>query len=232
MNKLARSYNWLIYQLIDPALRERVRRHATGSLVDIGCGDKPYLDMTAPHVTEHVGVDHEASTHDRRNFDMVGTAYAIPVPAQRFDTVLCTDVLEHLEEPGAALKEAHRVLKPGGYALYTVPLYWHLHEEPRDFYRYTCHGLAYLFKSAGFEVVEIVPLSGFIATFSQELVYYLYRFRIHWINPLWWIIPIAGTGIQALAYLLNKVDKSYAYTIEYLIVARKPADGGGAHKGP
>jgi ubiquinone/menaquinone biosynthesis C-methylase UbiE len=224
MNKLARSHNWLIYRLIDPALRERVRRYAKGSLVDIGCGDKPYVDMTAPHVTEHVGVDHEASPHDRTHFDLVGTAYAIPTPAQRFDTVLCTDVLEHLEEPGTALKEAHRVLKAGGYAIYTVPLFWHLHEEPRDFYRYTRHGLAYLFGGAGFDVVEIVPLSGFIATFSQELVYYLYRFRIHWINPLWWIIPVVGAVVQALAFLLNKIDRSYAYTIEYLIVARKPVD--------
>ena len=223
MNKLSRSHNWLIYRLIDPALRQRLAQYATGSLIDIGCGDKPYAEMAAPYVSEHVGLDHAESLHDRTRVDLTGTACAIPAPADRFETVLCTDVLEHLEEPGAALAEAFRVLKPGGYAIYTVPLFWHLHEEPRDFYRYTRHGLKYLFEKADFGVIEIVPLSGFVATFSQELVYFLYRFRGRPINPLWWIIPPVGTVIQAVAYALNKIDRSYAFTIEYLIVAHKPA---------
>ena len=222
MNKLSRSHNWLIYRLIDPALQRRLAQYATGSLIDIGCGDKPYLEMAAPYVSEHVGLDHEASLHDRTQIDLVGTAYTIPAPAQRYATVLCTDVLEHLEEPGAALAEAFRVLKPGGYAIYTVPLFWHLHEEPRDFYRYTRHGLKYLFEKVDFEIIEILPLSGFIATFSQELVYFLYGLRGRRINPLWWIIPVLGAAIQATAYALNKIDRSHAFTIEYLIVARKP----------
>lgn len=223
MNKLSRPYNWLIFKIIDPALEQRLRRYATGVLLDIGCGDKPYLDMAAPYVSEHVGLDHEETLHDRRQTDLDGTAYRIPSLDHHYNTVLCTDVLEHLEEPGAALAEAHRVLKPGGYAIYTVPLFWHLHEEPRDFYRYTKHGLRYLFKKVGFEIVEIVPLSGFIVTFSLELVYFLYRFRGQSrINPLWWIIPLLGTAIQRLAFLINKVDRSYGFSVEYLIVARKP----------
>ena len=183
---------------------------------------KPYKEIAAPYVDEHIGIDHEISPHPSDNVDLTGTAYKIPAEEGDFDTALCTDVLEHLEEPSEAIAETYRALKKGGYAIYTVPLFWHLHEEPRDFYRYTSHGLKYLFEKNGFEVVEIIPLCGFIVTFSQELLYYLQRFRRGgWPNPLWWLIPPLGHIIQAFAYLLNKVDRSRQFTAEYLIVARK-----------
>ncbi len=57
--------------------------------------------------------------HDKFKIDLFGTAYDIPVKDEHFDTVLCTAVLEHLEEPDKAIKEANRVLKRGGiYHLY------------------------------------------------------------------------------------------------------------------
>jgi SAM-dependent methyltransferase len=224
---LASSHNHLIYRLIDPNVRCRLRRHARGRLLDIGCGDQPYRAMAAPWIDEYVGLDHIGTRHDLCRADLVGTAYEIPVPDQSFDTVLCTDVLEHLEEPAAAVAEACRVLKPGGFAIYTVPLFWHLHEEPRDFYRYTKYGLDHLFRKAGFEIVEITALSGFCATFAQELVYFLYGFRRGGpVNPLWWLVPVIGAVIQTLGLLLNKIDRSTAFTVEYIAVARKPeADG-------
>ncbi len=226
MFKLAKSHNWLIYKLINPELEKRLRQYASGRMLDIGCGEMPYKEMAAPYVKEHVGLDHEASQHDTGNAALIGTAYEIPAEDSTFDTVLCTDVLEHLEEPSEALAETCRVLKPGAYAIYTVPLFWHIHEAPRDFYRYTRHGLTYLFEKNGFEVIEIKALSGFCATFAQELVYFLYRFRgRRWINPLWWIIPPISFVIQRLAYLINQVDRSEDFSVEYLAVARKKGAG-------
>lgn len=97
----------------------------------------------------------------------------------------------------------------GGYVIYTVPLFWHLHEEPRDFYRYTKYGLKYLFEKNGFDIIEIKPLAGFWVTFGQEFVYYLYRFRREGIvNPLWWLIPLTGLLIQGCAYMLDRFDKA------------------------
>ena len=216
------SYSWLIHAVVKPVLRDNLRQYAKGRLIDIGCGVKPYKEIVAPYVDEHIGIDHENSPHPSDNVDLTGTAYKIPVEDGDFDTALCTYVLEHLEEPSDAIAETYRVLTKGGYAIYTVLLFWHLHEEPRDFYRYTCHGLQYLFEKNGFEVVEIIPLCGFIVTFSQELLYFLQYFRRGgWLNPLWWLIPLLGQIIQAFAYLLNKVDRSKKFTAEYLIVARK-----------
>jgi len=69
------------------------------------------------------------------------------------------------------------VLKRGGFALYSVPFIWHLHEEPRDFFRFTKYGLAHLFTKVGFEVVELRALSGFWVTFGALLSYNLARFN-------------------------------------------------------
>jgi SAM-dependent methyltransferase len=203
------SKNWLIYKIHDELLSQNIKKYTQGRLLDIGCGDKQYKEMINPFVTEHIGLDHEETLHDKANIDLFGTAYNVPIDDNYFDTDLCTAVLEHLEEPDKAIKEAYRVLKSGGYAIYTVPLFWLLHEEPRDFYRYTKYGLKYLFEKNGFRIVEINALSGFWVTFGQELVYYLWRLRYGGkLNPLWWLVPLAGVPIQVICYLLNKIDHS------------------------
>ena len=213
--------NLLVNRIGDRALAEAVAAHARGRLIDIGCGVKPYRAMVAPYVSEHVGVDHVDTQHDASNVDLFGTAYGIPAEDASFDTGLCTAVLEHLEEPEAALRECFRVLRPGGIAIYTVPFIWHLHEEPRDFFRYSKYGLRYLFEKVGFEVVELRALSGFWVTFGQLFVYNLYRFNR---GPLRWlrVVDALGLLVQGGAYALDKVDRSEQWTWMYLVVARKP----------
>jgi len=221
MRKLL-TKNWLIYKIADKALSEAIQKYSRGKLLDIGCGEKPYENIAKRYITEHIGLDLENTLHDKSKIDLFGTAYGIPAEDEHFDSILCTAVLEHLEEPDKAIKEAKRVLKKGGYAIYTVPLFWHLHEEPRDFYRFTKYGLKYLFEKNGFEIVELKPLSGFWVTFGQELVYYLYRFRKGGkLNPFWWIIPVIGMFIQEICYLLNKINHSEEFTWMYLVVALK-----------
>ena len=212
--------NILINSIHDRELKSSASRHLKGKLVDIGCGTKPYKDLLSTYIQEHIGVDHESTLHDKSNIDLIGTAYQIPVEDASFDSALCTAVLEHLEEPEFALKECYRVLKTGSIAIYSVPFIWHLHEEPRDFYRYSKYGLKYLFEKTGFEIVELKALSGFWVTFGQLLVYNLYRFNrslLRWIR----LIDAMGLLIQAFSYLLDKIDKTEQWTWMYLVVVKK-----------
>jgi len=213
--------NCLINKIHDKALKNTVEQYAKGRLIDIGCGTKPYKVLLAPYITEHVGVDHQDTLHDKSNIDRFGTAYNIPAKDSEFDCALCTAVLEHLEEPKLALKECCRVLKRGGIAVYSVPFIWHLHEEPRDFFRYSKYGLKYLFEKTGFEIIEIKALSGFWVTFGQLFVYNIYRFNR---GPLRYIpiIPALGLVIQAISYILDRIDKTEQWTWMYMVVARKP----------
>ena len=212
--------NWLVHRIMDRHLGRAAAAYARGRLLDVGCGEKPYRSLFAPFVTEHVGLDHEDTLHARHAIDLYGFADAIPADAVSFDCILCTAVLEHVEEPARVVAEMHRVLRPGGVVFLTAPLFWHIHEAPRDFYRYTEYGLRYLFKKAGFEIQEIVPLSGFVVTFGQELVYFLHQ---TWLGRrLRPICVLLGSLIQTAAFLLGKVDPTHDFTWMYLVVARKP----------
>lgn len=212
--------NLLVYHFHDRALKIAAENFASGRLIDIGCGTKPYQAIFSPYVTEHVGLDREQPFNNKAKPDLIGTAYEIPVSNEAFDTALSTAALEHLAEPELALRECHRVLKSDGIAIYTVPLIWQVHAAPWDFYRFTNYGLRYLFEKCGFEVVEIKALSGFWVTFGQLFVYYLYRFNR---GPLRFIplIPLTGLLIQLVAYILDTLDKAEDWTWMYLVVAKK-----------
>jgi SAM-dependent methyltransferase len=213
-------HNWLVHRIVFDNVSKALSLYGKGRLLDIGCGTKPYKDLIAPIVNEHIGLDHHETLHDKSDIDLFGTAYRIPKGNASFDCALCTAVLEHLEEPEAALRECYRVLKPNGVAIYSVPFIWHLHEEPRDFFRFSKYGLKYLFEKVGFEILELKALSGFWITFGQLFVYNIYRFHR---GPLRFvpIIPLVALVIQGLSYLLDRVDRTEQWTWMYLVVAKK-----------
>jgi SAM-dependent methyltransferase len=217
--------NWLIYRIHDRELGRMARQYFRGKLLDIGCGTKPYRKMMSGIVDQHVGVDHRACRHDQSKVDLFGTAYEVPAEAGVFDSALCTSVLEHLEEPERAIAECHRLLKPGGIAIYSMPFIWHLHEEPRDFYRYTKYGLAHLFEKAGFEVVEIKALSGFFTTFGTLLAYYVMRLNrgvLRWTG----LVPFMAFAFQLAAWALDSISRDERYTWMYMIAVRRRAEEG------
>jgi ubiquinone/menaquinone biosynthesis C-methylase UbiE len=101
--------NILVQLIVQRHLLETVSKYCKGSLIDIGCGTKPYKELLAPYITDHIGLDHTHTLHEQSNIDLFGTAYNIPVGDNSFESALCTAVLEHLEEPEQALKECHHL---------------------------------------------------------------------------------------------------------------------------
>ncbi len=205
-------------------IRAHAEKYFKGRLLDIGCGSKRKLDLVGDLVEEYLGLDHADTKHDTSKVDIFGTAWDIPVPDNSFDCVLSTSVLEHLEEPEMALRESLRVLRPGGHALYTVPFFWHLHEQPRDFFRYSRYGLRYLFEKVGYDIAELEPLSGFWLTIGSEWNYYLLAACPRTLRPLarLWVVlsNVLVPMIDALDTRLNA--RSREWTWMNLVVARKP----------
>lgn len=93
----------------------------------------------------------------------------LPVEDGRFDLVLCTQVMEHVLEPLATLREFHRVLRPGGRLWVSCPLFYEEHDKPYDFFRYTSFGLTRLLEEAGFVDLEMEWLEGYFGTLAYQL---------------------------------------------------------------
>jgi len=213
--------NFLVNRIFEENFLELANQFTRGKLIDIGCGAKPYKEMLSHLVTQHIGVDHQLTVHDKSNIDLFGTAYSIPADSGSFDSAICTAVLEHLEEPEQAIRECHRVLKQDGYAIYSVPFIWQLHEQPRDFFRYSKYGLEYLFKKVGFEVIEVRPLSGFAVTFIQLHLYVVNgKFNRGIIKKIG-IVRLYSYLMQRFGLFLNKHDNTKEWTWMYTIVAKK-----------
>src|ERR1043166_4437153 len=139
----------------------KLRDHATGLILDIGCGSKPYRCVFEGRVSGHVGIDVPTSLHPQGAVDAYSTALTLPFRAQSFDFVLCTEVLEHVSDPFAAMQEIGRVLKHGAKALVTTPFMYRVHEVPIDFFRYTAFAHRALAARAGLEIVLITTRGGY-----------------------------------------------------------------------
>jgi SAM-dependent methyltransferase len=130
----------------------------TGRLLDVGCGNKPYAPLL--RCTTHFGVDVPTSPHDHGRFDAVYDGRTLPFPDAAFDSILCTEVMEHAINPLGLAAEIGRVLRPGGHALVTAPYMIHTHESPHDYQRFTRYGMEQLARAGGLELVWVRPRGG------------------------------------------------------------------------
>ena len=138
-----------------------IRAHARGKLLDLGCGLVPYYGVYGDRVQGCVCVDWPATLHDNPHLDAhVDLNTGLPFRDAQFDTVLLSDVLEHIARPEPLMKEIARTLKPGGRVLVFVPFFYGLHEQPHDYYRYTEHALRRFCDVAGLAVEHLEPYGG------------------------------------------------------------------------
>jgi len=139
------------------------------SLLDVGCGDKPYASLFAA-ASPYVGFDVPGNDHA----DLTGSIEAIPAPDASFDAVLCLQVLEHVRDPAAAVRELHRVVKPGGSVLASTHGVFVYHPNPDDLWRWTHTGLERLFQDSGdWTSVAVSPGSGTTACVGMLAAHFL-----------------------------------------------------------
>ena len=192
-----------------------------GKLLDIGCGSKPYEGFFK--VDEYIGLDYnKEGANQNPNADAFYDGGKFPFKKGEFDHALATEVLEHVFEPDFFLQEIHRVLKPGGLCLLTVPFIWDEHEQPYDFGRYTSFGIRALLERNGFQVVEQKKTGNFITTLGQLLCTYLYyvlsRHRIVYRLSL----PLIFAPIQLVALVCAKIlPANDGFYLDNIVLCRK-----------
>lgn len=150
------------------------------SILDAGAGEQQYrgfcghLRYTAQDFAAYdghgSGVGLQTGSWDNGGLDLISDITAIPAPDNSFDTVMCTEVLEHVPDPLAALDELARLVCSGGRLIITAPMCSLTHFAPFHFstgfnrYFYEEH-----LPSRGFEIIELVPNGSWFEYLAQEL---------------------------------------------------------------
>lgn len=123
--------------VMNPARVDYFKKHLTtgANILDVGCGAGIVSNALAQHSFNVSGIDmsqaainaasNEAARRDLQCRFAVGSAYALPFPDGVFDGVVASDVLEHFSDLTLAIREIHRVLKPGGKLVFdTINRTW------------------------------------------------------------------------------------------------------------
>lgn len=156
-----------------------VRRQAhllQGDVLDFGGGEMPYRGFAEARSWRSLeyapslgGPDLNALARRSRlaRDHLFYDGHTIPLPDGAIDAVLATEVFEHLFNLEEILAELHRVLKPGGRLVATIPFAIYEHEVPHDFARYTSFAIRQRLERAGFAVERLEKLSGMLEVWLQ-----------------------------------------------------------------
>ena len=161
-----------VYRSLRPWLQER-----SGALLEVGCGAQPYRYLV-PDTCHYTGLDWEQA-EEHFNYRLPDTVYYdggdFPFEEGTFDHLFHTEVLEHVYQAGQFLVECHRVLRPSGTMLFTVPFQARYHYIPHDFFRYTPAALKRMLEEAGFRQIEIRPRGNDITVAAYKCMSVFYR---------------------------------------------------------
>jgi SAM-dependent methyltransferase len=172
-NPSLRSPTYAVREPLARWLREEAalarEREQRPRLLDVGCGIKPYEPFFAGAIAEYIGVDVANPAAE-----LEGTVEEIPVPDGSFELVLCTQTLEHVEDPSRAVRELRRVVAPGGRVLASTHGVQVYHPNPGDYWRWTHAGLERLFRENAFwSTVTVTPGSGTTACIGMLVSTYM-----------------------------------------------------------
>jgi SAM-dependent methyltransferase len=196
---------------------------AGARVLDAGAGEGRHKHHFARQ--RYAGVDLAVGdgAWDYSRLDAQADLAALPFAAGAFDAAIHIVTLEHLPEPGCALLELGRALKPGGLLLLAAPHEWEVHQAPHDYFRYTRYGLEYLLGKAGFEVVRMRAAGGYFRLLARRLLNGLQFFTggvrlLCFIPAALLLVPPA-----LLLPLVDFLDRDRNFTLGYICTARKSA---------
>jgi SAM-dependent methyltransferase len=186
MYGLEDSYWWFVgrHNLVLGFVRAVYGARADLTILDVGCGTGAMSRKLTPWGSV-VSADFSPlalSFSRKRNLDLLcaSDAMRLPFKENSFDLVVAMDILEHVKDDSAALREIYRVLKPGGRIIATVPAYqslWSGHDVAlMHFRRYVAREVGERFAAASLQTQKL----SYAMTFLYPVVW-LVR-RLFWRN--------------------------------------------------
>ncbi len=202
-------------------------RYTRGRLIDLGCGKVPLYGCYRSLVDEVTCVDWPQSVHSGGHLDLeADLSQPLPFADASFDTLILSDVLEHVPTPDALWSEMARLLAPGGHVLLNTPFLYGVHEAPHDYGRYTEFALRRFALQAGLEVPLLLPIGGTLHVLADLLAKHLAH------------LPAVGSALaSAVQGLVALLDRSRfgqrvsartgpRFPLGYFMVAHRPVVAG------
>jgi SAM-dependent methyltransferase len=215
-------HQWLAGSLLYRDFR-RAFAEVEGDVVDVGCGDGPYRPWLV-RARSYTGID---ITPGAAVNHLVTPGEPWPVPAESFDAAICTQVLEHVRDPGQVIDEIVRVTRPGGDVIISVPFIYPEHGAPLDFRRFSRFGITELLDGrlvgtrvhgqGGIGSSMAVLFLGWIehvtsATLSRLLIRTM-------LLPLWLSLCLV---VNALGVMFDRLDGTGMFYGNVLVFATAP----------
>lgn len=176
-------------------------------------------ELTTCDAKANEGVDHVVDLH------------ALPFAEGQFDLVLCIQVLEHIRHPGQACAELFRVLKPGGFAIITVPQITHTLTDgvPPHYFNFTRYGLETCVTEAGLHTVVLQSQGGAFCVAAHMLHYLVPVIRESalpsFVKAV--IVPVCrvlfGLVLKAVCKAIDHLDTHQRSSLGWNICVTKPA---------
>lgn len=215
------QFHWLAAEPMTRLLRPRLAS-LHGDVLDVGCGTKPYESLV-PQADRYTGADIAGGP----GVDvMIAADEPWALPDDSFDSLLCTQVLEHAEDPELTMSEMARVLKPGGRAVITVPFIYNEHGVSGDYLRLSRQG-AERFVGRHLKVVDVRGAGAFGSTVGALVLNWMLmalasvepgRLVLVAFLPLWllfaWVVSAVGA-------LVDRIDRSRVFYGHVVVIAEK-----------
>lgn len=171
-------------------------------VLDVGGRIQPYRPLLEDRARSYVALDLQRTPL----VGVVGQAESIPFAGGRFDLVCCAQVLQYVPRPEIAVNEMHRVLKPGGRLLMSVPSIA-MRDADQECWRFWPEAIRQLLR--GFEQVEILAEGGSITGLFRSMNVCLNIFSrypsVRWIfrHTLAPVLNVSGAVLESIAHSDN-----------------------------
>ena len=146
---VTRKMSSVTRRTLNKELKKELKKLVPGKVLDVGAMDSPYKKYISHTKYQTLDID------EKTNPDIIGDLHRIPNNKESFDTVIATEVLEHLQNPQQAINEIYRILKPRGICVLSTRFVQLYHPSPKDYYRFSEDSLKHLFKD--FQKIKIIP---------------------------------------------------------------------------
>jgi ubiquinone/menaquinone biosynthesis C-methylase UbiE len=188
---------------------------ANSSILDCGAGEQKYkkhcdhLIYTSQDFNEYNGTGDETGLQignwDVTKTNIVSDICSIPLDDASFDSVICTEVLEHVPDPIKVIAELTRLLRPGGKLILTAPFASMVHLAP---YYYYSGFSKYWYEhhlEKDYKIDELVPNGNWYDHIEQELMRIPYASSDNYFGKIFALIPLVSYKIWSFfAFKKNK----------------------------